>query len=37
VHRSMVSMKDLVAHLGPALKRTAGEISAHLGYRPAEA
>ena len=37
VHRSMVSMKDLVAHLGPALKRSAGEISAHLGYRPAEA
>ena len=36
VHRSMVSMNDLVAHLGPVLKRSAGEISAHLGYRAGE-
>ena len=37
VHRSMVSMNDLVAHLGPVLKRSASEISAHLGYRAGEA
>jgi IclR family transcriptional regulator, pca regulon regulatory protein len=34
VHRSMVSMQDLVARLGPALMKTAGGISANLGYRP---
>lgn len=37
VHRSMVSMQDLVARLGPPLKRTADEVSAHLGYRPTQA
>jgi IclR family pca regulon transcriptional regulator len=31
VHRSMVSLEDLLAHLGPALKRTAAEISARVG------
>jgi IclR family pca regulon transcriptional regulator len=35
VHRSMVSMEDLVARYGPTLKRAAAEISAHMGYRPA--
>jgi IclR family transcriptional regulator, pca regulon regulatory protein len=35
VHRSMVSMDDLLARLGPALCRTASEISAHAGHRPA--
>jgi IclR family pca regulon transcriptional regulator len=34
VHRSMVSMEDLLAHLGPALRRAADEISARIGYRP---
>jgi IclR family pca regulon transcriptional regulator len=34
VHRSMVSMEDLVVRLGPALKRTADELSARVGYRP---
>jgi IclR family transcriptional regulator, pca regulon regulatory protein len=33
VHSSMVSMDDLEARLSPTLQRTAGEISAHLGYR----
>ena len=32
-HRTMASMDDLVGRLGPALKRTADEISARLGYR----
>jgi len=32
VHRSMVSLEDLLAHLGPALKRTAAEISARVGF-----
>ena len=36
-HRSLVSMNELVADLGPALKRAADEISAHLGYRAGEA
>jgi len=31
VHRSMVSLEDLVANLAPALRRTANEISEHLG------
>jgi IclR family transcriptional regulator, pca regulon regulatory protein len=35
VHRSLVSMEDLVIRLSPALKRTADEISARIGYRPA--
>jgi IclR family pca regulon transcriptional regulator len=33
VHRSLVSMADLVAGLGPALERTASHISARLGHR----
>jgi IclR family transcriptional regulator, pca regulon regulatory protein len=33
-HRSMVSMEDLVARLSPALRRTADQISARIGYRP---
>ncbi len=32
VHRSAASMDDLVARLGPKLKRAAGEISARIGY-----
>ena len=32
VHRSMVSLESLVAHLGPPLKRTAAEISARISY-----
>jgi IclR family transcriptional regulator, pca regulon regulatory protein len=35
VHRTMVSMDDLVLRLSPVLKRTAAEISARMGYRPA--
>jgi IclR family pca regulon transcriptional regulator len=35
VHRSLVSMEDLVIRLSPALKRTANEVSARIGYRPA--
>jgi IclR family pca regulon transcriptional regulator len=34
-HRSMVSMEDLVARLGPPLQRTAAEVSARIGYRSA--
>jgi len=34
VHSSMVSMNELVQRLGRPLKRTAAEISAHIGYRP---
>ena len=33
-HRSMVSVEDMVARLGPPLRRTAAEISARIGYRP---
>jgi IclR family transcriptional regulator, pca regulon regulatory protein len=33
VHRSMVSLEDLVARLAPPLKRTAFEISQRIGYR----
>jgi len=33
VHRSMLSMTDLLARLGPPLKATAGEISARMGHR----
>jgi hypothetical protein len=29
----MVSVEDLVARLGPPLRRTAAEISARIGYR----
>jgi IclR family transcriptional regulator, pca regulon regulatory protein len=32
-HRSMVSMEDLVARLGPPLQATAEEISARMGHR----
>ena len=35
VHRSMVSMEDIVARLGPPLDRTAAQISARIGHRPA--
>ena len=35
VHRSLVSMQDLVARLGPQLRATAREISVRSGYRPA--
>ena len=35
VHRSMVSIEDLVDRLSPALERTASEVSARLGHRPA--
>jgi IclR family pca regulon transcriptional regulator len=31
VHRSMVSLEDLVARLAPPLRRTAVEISARIG------
>jgi IclR family transcriptional regulator, pca regulon regulatory protein len=34
VHRSMASMDDLARRLGPALRRTADEISARIGHRP---
>jgi len=34
VHRSLVSMEDLVARLGPQLRTAAREISARSGYRP---
>ena len=34
-HRSMVSMQDLVARLGPPLQRTAAEVSGRIGYRAA--
>ena len=33
VHRTMGSMNDLIARLGPVLRRTADEISARAGYR----
>ena len=35
VHRSMVSMEDMVARLGPPLDRTAVQISSRIGHRPA--
>ena len=34
VHSSMISIEDLVARLSPIIRRSAAEISAHLGYRP---
>lgn len=34
VHRTMVSMEDLVAGLSSRLRHTADEISAQLGHRP---
>jgi len=33
VHRSMISMEDLVIRLGVPLRRTAASISARIGYR----
>jgi IclR family pca regulon transcriptional regulator len=33
VHRRMSSMEDLVRRFGPALRRTAAEISARVGHR----
>jgi DNA-binding IclR family transcriptional regulator len=33
VHRTMVSMEELIARYGPAVKRTAHEISLSLGHR----
>jgi len=33
VHRSMVSMDDLIERYGPTVKRTADVISAEIGYR----
>ena len=33
VHRTMISVEDLVAGLSARLRRTADEISAQLGYR----
>src|SRR5207248_489955 len=35
VHRSAASIDDLVDRLRPLMHRTAAEISARLGYRPA--
>jgi len=35
VHRSWVSMEDLVEGLSPTLRTTASQISARIGYRPA--
>jgi IclR family pca regulon transcriptional regulator len=35
VHRTIVSLDSLVAHLGPQLKHTAAEISARIGHSPA--
>src|SRR5436189_5131989 len=37
VHRSLVSMEDVALRLSPAPKRTANEVSARIGYRPAAA
>jgi IclR family pca regulon transcriptional regulator len=34
-HRTMASLDDLVARIGPLMQRTAAEISFQLGYRPA--
>jgi IclR family transcriptional regulator, pca regulon regulatory protein len=34
VHRSMVSMDDLVERYGPQVRRTAAAVSAELGHRP---
>jgi IclR family transcriptional regulator, pca regulon regulatory protein len=35
VHRTMVSMDDLIARFGPAVKHTAKAISAEIGHRSA--
>jgi IclR family transcriptional regulator, pca regulon regulatory protein len=34
VHRSMVSMDDLVERFGPQVRQTAAAVSAELGHRP---
>jgi IclR family pca regulon transcriptional regulator len=34
-HRTMASLDDLVARIGPLMQRTGAEISAQLGYRSA--
>ena len=34
VHRSMVSIDDLVERYGPQVRQTAAAISGELGYRP---
>ena len=36
-HRTMASLDDLVARIGPLMQRTAAEISTQLGYRSARA
>ena len=36
VHRTMVSLDDLIRRLGPALERTAAAISARAGHREAD-
>jgi IclR family pca regulon transcriptional regulator len=36
-HRTMASLDDLVARIGPLMQRTAAEISSKLGYRSARA
>jgi IclR family transcriptional regulator, pca regulon regulatory protein len=36
VHRSLASVEDLIARLGPALETTARRISARSGHRPPE-
>jgi IclR family pca regulon transcriptional regulator len=37
VHRTMVAMNELIARYGPAVKRTAAEISVGMGHRLAPA
>jgi IclR family pca regulon transcriptional regulator len=37
VHRTMVSMDELIARFGPAVTQSAQEISTSMGYRPSPA
>ena len=37
VHRTMASMEELIAHYGPAVSRTARDISLGMGHRVAPA
>jgi IclR family transcriptional regulator, pca regulon regulatory protein len=37
VHRTMVSMDELLAHFGPAVTKAANDISLSMGHRPASA
>ena len=37
VHRTMVAMDELIAHYGPAVSRTARDISLGMGHRLAPA